>query len=443
MPKKAKELSALAVAKLKTEGRHAVGGADGLHLRIAGGSRAWVLRVAVGTRLNDNGKPVVHRRDVGLGSYPEVSLTEAREKARELRKQVRGGIDPIEQKKQDREALRVQQSKAKTFRECAEVVIANKSRELKNAKHVAQWQSTLETYAYPTIGERIVGTITKADVVGVLEPIWQTKNETANRLRGRIETILDYAKAMEYREGDNPAAWKGALEPILGKVSREVKAQPSLPYREIGAFMAELRKREGVSPRALEFAILTATRSGEVFGATWDEIDLKAKLWTIPKERMKADKEHRVPLSDEAVKLLEALPRIVGNPHVFPAPRGGKLSDMALTTLLRRMDAAECEAGRTGFKDPKRNKVATTHGFRSTFRDWAADETHYPRQVCEHALAHKLPDSVEAAYLRTDFLAKRTQLMADWARYCGIVHSAVAGNVVNLSFPNISEWRAV
>lgn len=254
MPKKAKELSALAVAKLKTEGRHAVGGADGLHLRIAGGSRAWVLRIAVGTRLNDNGKPVVHRRDVGLGSYPEVSLAEAREKARELRKQVRGGIDPIEQKKQDREALRVQQSKAKTFRECAEVVIANKSRELKNAKHVAQWQSTLETYAYPTIGERIVGTITKADVVGVLEPIWQTKNETANRLRGRIETILDYAKAMEYREGDNPAAWKGALEPILGKVSREVKAQPSLPYREIGAFMAELRKREGVSPRALEFA---------------------------------------------------------------------------------------------------------------------------------------------------------------------------------------------
>lgn len=210
----------------------------------------------------------MHRRDVGLGSYPEVSLAEAREKARELRKQVRGGIDPIEQKKQDREALRVQQSKAKTFRKCAEVVIANKSRELKNAKHVAQWQSTLETYAYPTIGERIVGTITKADVVGVLEPIWQTKNETANRLRGRIETILDYAKAMEYREGDNPAAWKGALEPILGKVSREVKAQPSLPYREIGAFMAELRKREGVSPRALEFAILTATRSGEVFGAT-------------------------------------------------------------------------------------------------------------------------------------------------------------------------------
>lgn len=418
MPKKAKELSALAVSKLKAEGRYAVGGADGLHLRISGGSRAWVLRVAVGARLNDSGKPVMHRRDIGLGSYPEVSLAEAREKARETRKLVRNGVDPIEQKKQASEALRIQQSNAKTFRECAKVVINNKSRELKNAKHISQWQSTLETYVYPTLGERIVGTITKADVVSVLEPIWHTKNETANRLRGRIEVILDYAKAMEYRTGDNPAEWKGALEPILGKIKREVKSQPSLPYTEIGSFMAELRKRKGSSPRALEFVILTATRAGEVFGATWDEIDMQAKTWTIPKERMKAEKEHRVPLSDDVVVLLEALPRVVGNDYVFPAPRGGKLSDMALTTLIRRMHEAECKSGRKGFIDPKRNKIATTHGFRSTFRDWAADKTNYPREVCEHALAHKLPDSVEAAYLRSDFLAKRTHLMSDWSRYC-------------------------
>lgn len=418
MPKKAKELSALAVAKLRTEGRHAVGGADGLHLRISGGSRAWVLRVAVGVRLNEISKPVTHRRDIGLGSYPEVSLAEAREKAREVRKLVRDGIDPLEQKKQAREALRIQQSNAKTFRECAKVVIANKSRELKSTKHLAQWQSTLETYAYPTLGERIVGTITKADIAAVLEPIWHTKNETANRLRGRIEVILDYAKAMEYREGDNPAAWKGTLEPILGRIKREVKSQPSLPYTEIGPLIVELRKRKGVSPRALEFAILTATRSGEIFGATWDEINLKTKIWTIPKERMKAEKEHRVPLSDEAVELLEALPRVLNNLYVFPAPRGGKLSDMAFTILIRRMHEAECEAGRKGFIDPKRNKIATTHGFRSTFRDWAADETNYPREVCEHALAHKLPDSVEAAYLRSDFLEKRKGLMADWAKYC-------------------------
>ncbi len=418
MPKKAKELSALAVSKLKAEGRYAVGGADGLHLRVSGGSRAWVLRVAVGARLSDSGKPVIHRRDIGLGSYPEVSLAEAREKARETRKLIRNGVDPIEQKRQASEALRTQQLSAKTFRECAKVVINNKSRELKNAKHISQWQSTLETYVYPTLGERIVGTITKADVVSVLEPIWHTKNETANRLRGRIEVILDYAKAMEYRTGDNPAEWKGALEPILGKIKREVKSQPSLPYTEIGSFMAELRKRKGSSPRALEFVILTASRAGEVFGATWDEIDMKAKTWTIPKERMKAEKEHRVPLSDDVMVLLEALPRVVGSHYVFPAPRGGKLSDMALTTLIRRMHETECKSGRKGFIDPKRNKIATTHGFRSTFRDWAADKTNYPREVCEHALAHKLPDSVEAAYLRSDFLAKRTHLMADWSRYC-------------------------
>jgi integrase len=429
MPKKARELSALAVAKLKTEGRHAVGGADGLHLRIAGGSRAWVLRVAVGTRFNANGKSAIHRRDVGLGSYPEVSLAEAREKAREIRKQIRNGIDPIEQKEQKREALRIQKAKTKVFRECAEAVIANKSRELKNIKHIAQWRSTLETYAFPIIGERAVGAITKADLISILEPIWQTKNETASRLRGRIEAILDYAKAMEYREGDNPAAWKGVLEPILGRVKQNKRSHPSLPYTEVGAFMVELRKRMGMSPRALEFAILTAARSGEVFGATWNEIDLQAKIWTIPKERMKANKEHRVPLSDDAVKLLQALPRIESDNCIFPAPRGGSLSDMALTTLIRRMHEAEQEAGRKGFIDPKQNKVVTTHGFRSTFRDWAADETLYPREVCEHALAHKLPDSVEAAYLRSDFLTKRILLMADWARYCNIVQSSVADNI--------------
>lgn len=421
MPKKAKELSALAVAKLKTDGRYAVGGTVGLHLRIVGDSRSWVLRLAVGTRLNARGKPEIHRRDMGLGSYPEVSLAEAREKARELRKRVRDGIDPLEQKRQIRETRHIQQSKTKTFRECAEVVIANKSRELKNAKHIAQWESTLETYAYPFIGDRVVGTIAKSDVVDVLKPIWQTKNETASRLRGRIEVILDYAKAMEYRVGDNPAAWKGALEPILGKVKRKQNSHPSLPYTEVGAFMVELRKRDGVTARALELAILTAVRSNEILGATWEEIDLKSKTWTIPAGRMKAEKEHRVPLSIEARKLLEALPKFARNSLVFPGTKGGKLSDMALTMLLRRMHQDELDAGRKGFLDPKQNKVATTHGFRSTFRDWSADETSYPREVCEHALAHKLPDEVEAAYLRTDYLAKRASLMTDWANYCGKV----------------------
>lgn len=417
MPKKAKELSALAVSKIKIEGRHAVGGIDGLHIRICGLSRAWVLRVAVGTRTDSNGKPAVHRRDIGLGAYPEVSLAEAREKARELRKQIRDGIDPILQKRQENETLLILQAKTKTFRECADAVIINKSRELKNAKHLAQWQSTLENYVYPAIGDRVVSTIAKADVVAVLEPIWQTKNETASRLRGRIETILDYAKAMEYREGDNPAAWKGTLEPILGKIKREVKSQPSLPYTETKAFMAELRKREGISPRALEFVILTAARAGEVFGATWEEIDLNNRVWVIPANRMKAEKEHWVPLSDEAVKLLQALPHIAGNSFIFPAANGGKLSDMALTTLIRRMHASEQKEGRKGFIDPRQNKVITTHGFRSTFRDWAGETTHHPREVIEHALAHQLKDKAEAAYARGTLFEKRRMLMNDWDAY--------------------------
>lgn len=416
MPKKAKELSALVVSKLRVDGRYAVGGVDGLHLRVAGDSRAWVLRVVVGIRLNDKGVLSPHRRDVGLGSYPEVSLAEARDKAREIRKLIQNGVDPIAQRKRDRDAILSSFKKTKTFRECAEIVITNKSRELKNAKHLAQWQSTLDTYAFPTIGDRIVSTISKADVISILEPIWHTKNETANRLRGRIEVILDYAKAMEYREGDNPAAWKGTLEPILGKVKREINPQPSLSYLEAHLFMIELHKRNGISARALEFAILTAARSGEVLGATWDEIDFRTQIWTIPKSRMKAEKEHRIPLSEKAMALLALLKSTtLGSTYIFPAPKGGKLSDMSLTTLIRRMHKDAQEQGQSGFIDYKQNKVVTTHGFRSTFRDWAAESTIFPREVCEHALAHKLPDSVEAAYLRSDFLAKRTELMQDWA----------------------------
>jgi integrase len=429
MPKKAMELSALAVGKLKADGRYAVGGVDGLHLRVAGDSRSWVLRLVVGERLDATGKPAVHRRDMGLGSYPEVSLAKARDEARKLREMVRDGLDPLEVKKNNREAKRLEKSKAKTFRECAKVVIENKARELKSAKHIAQWESTLAAYVYPVFGERVMAEISRGDVVQVLKPIWSLKHETASRLRGRIETIWDYGKAMEYCTGDNPAAWKGNLEPILGKVKRKKNSHPSLPYAQVGAFMGELRRREGITARALEFAILTAVRSNEVFGATWDEINLKASIWTIPAERMKANKEHRVPLSDEAKKLLHALFRFEGNNLVFPAPRGGKLSDMSITMLIRRMHQDELDANRSGFLDPRQNKVATTHGFRSTFRDWSADETDYPREVCEHALAHQLPDEVEAAYLRTDYLAKRASLMADWAKYCGKVQ------VKDVAFP--------
>ena len=422
MPKKAKELSALAVSKLKTEGRYAVGGADGLHLRIAGASRAWVLRLAVGTRTNAKGNTVVHRRDIGLGSYPEVSLAEAREKTRELRKQVRDGIDPIEERKVTKVRAALEAAKSKTFEECANAYIEANRAGWKNEKHVQQWQNTLATYAFPKIGQLPVAAIDTGLVLSVLQQetgedkaqLWHAKTETASRLRGRLESILDWAAFRGYREGENPARWKGHLEhelPARSKVQK-IEHHAALPYAELGAFMVELRKREGLSARALEFAILCASRSGEVRGATWAEIDLPGRIWTVPAERMKAGKEHRVPLSDEAVKLLEALPRIVGNDYVFPAPRGGQLSDMALTAVLRRME-------RGGL---------TQHGFRSTFRDWAGETTAYPREVCEHALAHKLADGVEAAYQRGDLLAKRARLMADWARYCGTVQ----GNAENV-----------
>ena len=419
MPKKAKELSALSVAKIKGNGRHAVGGVNGLHLRIVNDSRAWVLRVVVGQRFDENGKQQLHRRDIGLGSYPEVSLAEARAKAHEMKAQIRNGNDPIQQKQDQLQALRIQKLRNRTFRECAQIVIANKSRELKNQKHIAQWSTTLETYIYPTLGDHIIGSITKVDIAKVLEPIWSEKNETAKRLRGRIETIFDYAKAMEYFEGDNPAEWKGNLEPILGNLKQESRPHPSLPYEQVAEFIQHLRQKKGISPKALEFAILTACRSGEIFGARWQEIDFKNKVWIIPKERMKAEKEHRVPLSNEALTLLESIkPYTQLQDFIFPAPRNGSmLSDMSLTTLIKRMHEQKLKENGLGYIDPKQNRVITTHGFRSTFRDWSADKTDYPREVCEHVLAHKLPDEVEAAYLRGAYLEKRKSLMADWASF--------------------------
>jgi len=417
MPKKAKELSALAVAKIKTEGRHAVGGADGLYLRVAGASRGWVLCVALGTRLNGSGKEVARRLNMGLGPFPEVSLGEAREKARELRKQVREGIDPLQAKREAKAQSLKLAAKAKTFAECAEAFINDKRGEWKNQKHAAQWESTLKAYAFPFIGSMAVASVDVEAVLLVLRQeveakdgskasLWNAKNETASRLRGRIESVLDWAKVSKYRDGENPAAWQGNLKhalPSPGKVQK-VKHHAALPYAHMGAFMPELRQREGMAARALEFAILTAARSGEVRGAAWSEIDLNAKIWTVPAERMKARKLHRVPLSDEAVKLLKGLPRVVGTSHVFPAPRNGALSDMSLTAVLKRM----------GYGD------LTQHGFRSTFKDWARSckGTAYAEEVSELALAHVNTDATRAAYARDELMPQRANLMKDWAAYC-------------------------
>jgi integrase len=417
MPKKAKVLSALAVAKLKTEGRHAVGGADGLYLRVAGVSRGWVLCVAFGTRTNRRGKKVVRRLNMGLGPFPDVSLAEAREKALEHRKQVREGIDPLQAKREAKTQSIKLAAKAKTFAECANLFMADKRSEWTNTKHIGQWGSTLRNYAYPLIGAMPVALVDVDAVLLVLRQevedkdgnkasLWNAKNQTASRIRGRIEAVLDWAKVSKYRQGENPAAWQGNLRhalPAPAKIQK-VKHLAALPYAEIGSFMTHLRQHDGMEARALEFAILTAARSGEVCGATWSEINLKEKTWTIPAERMKAKKQHRVPLSDDAVKLLKNLPRLAGKVQVFPAPRRGVMTSNSLIGVLKRMGHGDL----------------TQHGFRSTFKDWARSckGTDYADEVSELALAHVNTDATRAAYARDELMPLRANLMKNWAEYC-------------------------
>lgn len=394
MPRLAKELDALAVSRLTKPGLCFVGNVPGLALQVTPtGARSWVLRVMVGGR----------RRDMGLGNYPSVLLAEARKKAREARELIREGVDPIERQRAAQSALRAAVADALTFRQCAEAYMAIHEAGWKNAKHAQQWRNTLETYAYPVMGDLLVGDVGKGHVLAALQPIWTAKNETASRLRGRIELVLSYAMQAGYRpEGLNPARWRGGLDKLLPPPSK-VNGRAhhlALPVSEVGAFVARLRAAEGMGARALDFAILTAARSGEARGATWAEIDADAKVWTVPAGRMKAGKEHRVPLSADALALLKALPRMGGTDLVFPAPRGGVLSDMTLTAVMRRMEVA-----------------AVPHGFRSTFRDWAAERTNYPSDVAEMALAHAIGDKVEAAYRRGDLFEKRRKMMADWATF--------------------------
>ena len=400
MGSKAKELSALAVQRLTAPGMHAVGGVAGLYLCVSpSGARSWIARV------NVDGK----RREMGLGSFPDVSLSIAREKARAARSDTTMGIDPVAHRKEARSARQALKATQKTFADCAKAYIEAHSDSWRNAKHRAQWPSTFETYVYPTVGTVLVGEVTQAHVMAVLLPIWKTKTQTATRLRGRIEQVLAWATAAGFRQGENCARWTGLLDQLLpapGKVSKP-KHHPAVRVDDMPAFIKALRQHDGLSPKALEFAVLTAARSGEVRGANWAEIDLEAAVWTVPPERMKAGKEHRVPLSAAAIKLLEAMPRIEGTELVFPAPRGGQLSDMALTALTRRMNFRD-DAGR----------VCVPHGFRSSFRDWVFERTDYPRDLAEAALAHALENKVEAAYRRGDALERRRAMMQAWANYC-------------------------
>lgn len=363
------------------------------------------------------------RRDLGLGRYPDVPLAEARRRAVEARELIANKIDPISAKRAARSARLAAQLAEITFRKAAYQFIKDKSPEWKSGgKSADQWTSSLEAYAFPVLGSLRVADIDRAHVLRVLEPIWTEKNETANRVRQRMESVLDWAKVRGFREGDNPARWKGYLDKVLpapGKV-RDVQHHPALPYAQMQPFMLDLRSRNGMGARALEFAILTAARSGEARGARWDEIDLEAKVWTVPPERMKSSKkEHRVPLSNAAIKMLKALPRVEGTDLVFTPQRGkNPLSDNTLTKLLGDMHDASVKRGGAGYIDPKQGKVITAHGFRSTFRDWASEETHTASDVVEMALAHVVKNKVEAAYRRGDLLEKRKPLMEEWATFC-------------------------
>jgi integrase len=394
MGSNAKKLSAILVSKLSRPGHY--GDGEGLWLQISGsGSKSWVFRFTLAGRA----------REMGLGSLNAVSLAIAREKARECRLLLSGGKDPIVERDASRTASALTAARFKTFDQCAAAYIGAHRAGWKNAKHAAQWETSLASYASPVFGTLPVADVDTELVVRALRPIWDSRTETATRVRGRIESILDWATVSKYRQGDNPARWRGHLENLLANPSKiaPVRNFPALPWREVGTFMAQLVERDGAAARAVQFAILTACRSGEVRGATWPEIDLQAKLWTIPATRMKAGKEHRVPLSDAAVAVLRAVPR--ESAFIFSGrSHQTALSDMSLTAVLRRMDRGDI----------------TVHGFRSAFRDWCAEAegNSFSREVCEHALAHSLPNKVEAAYRRGDLLDKRILLMQAWGQYC-------------------------
>jgi len=373
-------------------GKYEDGG--GLRLVVSNtGAKKWVLRFTI------DGK----RREMGLGSFPDVGLGEAREKATEHRKQAKEGVDPIE-------ARQTEPEKTPTFTSCAARYIRAHRRGWKNAKHARQWVSTLKTYARPEIGKKKVDTITTEDILKILSPIWTTKTETAKRVQGRIENILDYAAAHKYRDPLNPARWRGHLDKLLPRPTRvkKVTHHPAMPHTEVPAFMAELSGKGSVSALALQFLILTASRTSEVLQAQWNEIDLEAAVWSVPAERMKARREHRVPLSDVTQSILETLPRIEGNPYLFPGVRHGRpLSNMALLQLMRGM----------GYGVDGDRGDYVPHGFRSSFRDWSGEISCYPRDVAEMALAHAIENKVEAAYRRGDLFDKRRMMMQDWDDY--------------------------
>ena len=407
MPKKLSNvLTPLAVKNAKP-GRHADGG--GLHLLVKdSGARSWVYRFMLGGK----------SRDVGLGAagLGGISLAAARDARDALRIKVKAGTDPLEERQRKAADAIAEAQIAEvagiTFRSVSEIYMESNWDSWRNDKHRHQWKSTMATYVYPVIGDLPVAEVGTTHVLQILEPMWRSKSETASRVRGRIETILDAAKARGYREGENPARWRGHIAQILPARARLTRGHhKAMSYENIPTFFAALHQREAIAALALEFTILTAARTGEVIGAKWDEIDLDKAVWTIPANRMKAGKEHRVPLSLRAVEILKSTQEL-RKEGLFPAVRGGALSGMAMAMLLRRMDVD-----------------VTVHGFRSSFRDWCAECTGYAHEVAEMALAHTIDNKVERAYRRGDLFEKRRRLMDDWAAYCVTGEVTIGDNV--------------
>ncbi len=428
MPKIVKPLTTVALNRITKPGWYAVGGVAGLLLQIrnptregAPLARSWILRVRVGET----------RDPIGLGSYPQVSLAAAREQAGKLVIEARQGVNLKAKKLAVRSALLAAASRSKTFQECAEAYIEAHAADYTSDKHRKQWSSTIKTYAYPIIGKRLVADLSMRDVLDVMnqpsvadepksETLWKAKTVTAKRLLDRIKTIIDYAIVNEYRTGLNPAVWQGYLDTQLAAPNKvaTVKHHPALPYALVGDFMAKLRTNESISAKALQFLILTAVRSGSVRAAEWSEIDLVNKLWIIPAAHTKTKQEHRVPLPSQAIELLNSLPRLANIPNVFPSPRGGALSDMALSQITR------------GMKERSELTVdVVPHGFRSTFRDWAAECTAYPDDIRKAASGHTVGDAVQQAYQRTDLLEKRRNLMREWANFIDKPSANSSGNV--------------
>jgi integrase len=398
MPRRASELSAIEVKRLTKPGMHAVGGVSGLLLQNSqNGARSWIYRVTVAGK----------RRHIGLGPYPTVTLAMARESARDAYMSIRKGGDPLEERKAARSALIATEKRSMTFSEAMEKYLTIKLAEFDNEKHRKQWSATLHRYAAPALGDMLVSDITVQDIRRTLEPIWMDKTETASRLRGRIEAVLSWATVAGHREGENPARWRGNLSEILPKPSKVAKVahHPALELTDTAAWFADLKQRDGMGARALEFIAMTAARSGEVRGATGDEID--GDLWLIPADRMKTGKEHRIPLTDAAINLLRNLPRFEGSPYIFPSASGGKISDMTISAVMRRQ----------GFIDARSGRTAVPHGLRSTFRDWAAERTEFPSDMAEIALGHTVGSEVERAYRRGDMVEKRRAMMDAWGRF--------------------------